>query len=88
MAQSGAMTAPAMDGREWVMLLVLAVFWGGSFFFNGVAVRELPSITLVWLRVAVAPRLLGQRLPSSGRAWAAFFGMGLLNNALPFVLIV
>jgi drug/metabolite transporter (DMT)-like permease len=92
--RSGAMTAPALGGREWVMLLVLAVLWGGSFFFNGVAVRELPSFTLVWLRVAVAAaalllalRLLGQRMPSSGRVWAAFFGMGLLNNVLPFVLI-
>jgi len=52
MTQSGA--TPRMDGREWAMLLVLAVLWGGSFFFNGVAVRELPSFTLVWLRAASA----------------------------------
>ena len=84
-----------MGGREWAMLLALAALWGGSFFFNGVAVRELPSFTLVWLRVAVAAstlllalRLLGQRMPTDGQAWAAFFGMGLLNNVLPFVLIV
>ena len=87
--------APTMGGREWAMLLALAVLWGGSFFFNGVAVRELPSFTLVWLRVAVAAatlllalRLLGQRMPTAGRVWAAFFGMGLLNNVVPFVLIV
>jgi drug/metabolite transporter (DMT)-like permease len=83
-----------MGGREWAMLLALAVLWGGSFFFNGVAVRELPSLTLVWLRVAgaaatllLALRALGQRMPTERRVWAAFFGMGLLNNALPFVLI-
>ena len=77
------------------MLLALAVLWCGSFFFNGVAVRELPSFTLVWLRVAVAAamllsavRLLGQRMPGRAEVWAAFFGMGLLNNVLPFVLIV
>lgn len=86
---------PVMGGAEWAMLLVLAVLWGGSFFFNGVAVRELPSFTLVWLRVAVAAmalllalRLLGQRMPRQRHVWAAFFGMGLLNNVLPFVLIV
>jgi len=86
---------PVMGGREWAMLLGLAVLWGGSFFFNGVAVRELPSFTLVWLRVAVAAaallsalRILGQRMPTGRRVWAAFFGMGLLNNVLPFVLIV
>ena len=84
-----------MTGQVWVMLLVLAVLWGGSFFFNGVAVRELPSFTLVWLRVCVAAvtllcvlRLTGQTMPRSGRVWAAFAGMGLLNNAVPFVLIV
>lgn len=86
---------PVMSGEEWAMLLALALLWGGSFFFNGVAVRELPSFTLVWLRVACAAitllatlRLLGQRMPTQGRVWAAFFAMGLLNNVLPFVLIV
>ncbi len=96
MSQSrSVIAAPAMGGREWAMLLALAVLWGGSFFFNAVAVRELPSFTLVWLRVAVAAaallvtlRLLGQRMPTSGRVWAAFGAMGLLNNVVPFVLIV
>lgn len=64
-----------MGGREWAMLVALSVACGGSFFFNGVAVHELPSLTLVWLRVAVAAgallavlRLLGQRLPPERRA--------------------
>lgn len=77
------------------MLLVLAVLWGGSFFFHDIAVRELPSFTLVWLRVAIAAlalllalRLLGQRMPGQGDVWMAFVGMGLLNNVVPFVLIV
>src|ERR1700722_4597730 len=89
------MSGPVMSSREWAMLLALAVLWGGSFFFNGVAVHELPSFTLVWLRVACAAmtlltvlRLVGQRMPTQARVWAAFFGMGLLNNVLPFVLIV
>ena len=86
---------PVMGRVEWAMLLMLALLWGGSFFFNGVAVRELPSFTLVWLRVAVAAatlllvlRVIGQGMPRQPRVWAAFFGMGLLNNVLPFVLIV
>jgi drug/metabolite transporter (DMT)-like permease len=96
MSQSNCVVVtPAMGGREWAMLLALAVLWGGSFFFNAIAVRELPSFTLVWMRVAVAAatlllvlRLLGQRMQAEGRVWAAFFGMGLLNNVVPFVLIV
>ncbi|MBK1658861.1 DMT family transporter [Paracraurococcus ruber] len=84
-----------MGRREWAMLLALAILWGGSFFFNGVAVRELPPLTLVWLRVAVAAtalllalRLLRIAMPTDRRAWAAFLGMGLLNNVIPFSLIV
>jgi drug/metabolite transporter (DMT)-like permease len=91
------MTADAgrMGGREWGLLLVLAVLWGGSFFFNGVGVRELPALTFVWLRVAVAAaalglalRVLGLGLPRGREVWMAFLGMGLLNNVLPFGLIV
>ena len=92
---NSAGAVPSMGRREWAMLLALAVLWGGSFFFNGVAVRELPSFTLVWLRVAIAAatllgvmHLLGPRMSTEGRIWAAFFGMGMLNNVVPFVLIV
>jgi len=84
------MTAP-----EWAMLLALSVLWGGSFFFTGIAVRELPPFTIVALRVGLAAlmllvtlRLLGLHLPRERRAWAAFFGMGLLNNVIPLCLIV
>lgn len=77
------------------MLLALAAVWGGSFFFNGIAVWELPVFTIVVFRVALAAiilfiilRLKMERMPASGAIWAAFFGMGLLNNALPFSLIV
>lgn len=95
MAHKLKSSSPVMSVREWTMLLALATLWGGSFFFNAVGVRELPSFTLVWLRVSVAAaalilalRALGQPLPRSLRIWAAFFGMALLNNVVPFVLIV
>lgn len=84
-----------MTPLEWIMLLILATVWGGSFFFNGIAVRELPVLTIVVSRVALAAlillavlRLRGERLPRDRRVWGAFFGMGLLNNAIPFSLIV
>jgi len=84
-----------MGASEWGMLLALSVLWGGSFFFTGVALRQLPPFTLVALRVGVAALILsvvalasGQRIPRDGQVWRAFFGMGLLNNAVPFCLIV
>jgi drug/metabolite transporter (DMT)-like permease len=33
-------------------------------------------------------RVLGQGMPRAPGIWVAFFGMGLLNNVVPFVLIV
>ncbi|WP_237402169.1 DMT family transporter [Rhodovulum sulfidophilum] len=84
-----------MGRAEWAMLLALSVLWGGSFLFVGIAVAELPTLTLVWLRVALAALVLwaavaatGRRLPRAPRVWAAFLGMGLLNNVIPFSLIV
>ncbi len=80
---------------EWMMLLALAAVWGASFFFNRVAVNELPVFTVVVSRVALAAilllvilRLKGERMPVDHRVWMAFFGMGLLNNVIPFSLIV
>lgn len=84
-----------MSALEWGMLLALATVWGGSFFFNEVAVRDLPVLSVVVGRVALAAlilmailRLRGERLPRGRRIWIAFACMGLMNNALPFSLIV
>lgn len=77
------------------MLIVLSILWGGSFFFVGVAVTELPPLTIVTLRVGLAAialwsiaLVMGLRPPKSVKIWIAFLGMGLLNNVMPFVLIV
>ncbi len=84
-----------MGAREWAMLLTLSVLWGGSFFFVGVVVSELPPLTIVTLRVGLASLALwsiawvmGLGPPRSLGAWTAIFGMGLLNNVIPFSLIV
>jgi drug/metabolite transporter (DMT)-like permease len=84
-----------MTATEWALLVSLSVLWGGSFLFVGVAVRELPPLAIVVARVVLAAaallivmRLVGARLPRGRKIWAAFFGMGVLNNAIPFTLIV
>lgn len=88
-------TRRPMTAFEWALLLALATVWGGSFFFNEIAVREVPVLTVVLSRVALAAilllfvlRLRGERMPRARRVWAAFFAMGLLNNVIPFALIV
>nr|WP_245299221.1 DMT family transporter [Sinorhizobium sp. GL28] len=87
--------AKVMGAREWGMLIMLSLLWGGSFFFIGIAVKALPPFTIVALRVSLAAvallvflRLAGLSMPRDPRVWLAFFGMGLLNNLIPFSLIV
>src|ERR1700675_4773506 len=84
-----------MDARDWSLLAVLSVLWGGSFFFNGVVLRELPPLTVVLLRVALAAIILLPalwvyriRFPVGLPGWRPFFAIALLNNVLPFSLIV
>ena len=43
-----------MAASDWALLAVLSIVWGGSFLFIGVAVRELPPLTIVAVRVVTA----------------------------------
>ena len=83
-----------MTLRDWALLFLLSILWGGSFFFAAVAVRELPPLTVVALRTGIAAlvliavlRLRDEPLPFAKGAVAAFCVMGLLNNLLPFSLL-
>ena len=84
-----------MSAAEWTLLLLLSVLWGGSFFFQKVALAALPPFTVLLCRVGlaaamlgVAVRLAGYRLPRSLGGWAPFAIMAVLNNLIPFSLIL
>ena len=84
-----------MDAFDWVMLITLATVWGGSFLFNAILVTELPVLTIVAIRVTVAALALwgfmyatGRKIPTSLHVWGALLILGVLNNAIPFSLIV
>jgi drug/metabolite transporter (DMT)-like permease len=92
-AHKAHMIRTTMNGRDWLILGTLAVIWGGAFFFIGVAVRHVPPLTYVWLRVSIAAiamwlflRVRGQSLGLPPQAWGSIFLLALLNNALPFTL--
>ncbi len=84
-----------MASRDWGLLVTLSIVWGGSFFFAEVAIKELPPLTIVLVRVMLGAAVLlpflwinGRRLPVTVKGWIPFFSMGLLNNVIPFSLLV
>jgi drug/metabolite transporter (DMT)-like permease len=90
-----AMKSPTMAGREWLLLALLSLLCGGSFFFSEVALDELRPFTVVLGRVGFAALALlafvtlsGRRMPAAPGLWGAFLVMGALNNLIPFSLIV
>ena len=84
-----------MGAREWAMMLALSTLWGGSFFFFKVLVTDLPPFTVVLGRVGFAALILNiflilrrDFMPLNARLWGSFVVMGLLNNVVPYSLIV
>lgn len=84
-----------MSRSQWFLLICLSVIWGGSFLFVAVAVRELPPLTIVFVRVLIAAAILvpltaviGYALPRTVTGWRDYAVMAVLNNVLPFTLIV
>ena len=84
-----------MSAFEWLLLSILAFLWGGSFFFTEIAIPSVPPFTIVATRVSLAALTLFAfcvvaklHVKISVEILFAFVGMGLLNNVIPFSLIV
>lgn len=84
-----------MGPAQWTTLVILSILWGGSFFFAEVALAALPPFTIVLLRVGLAAIALhmflfakGSPVPFGLGLWGAFLVMGLINNVVPFSLLV
>jgi drug/metabolite transporter (DMT)-like permease len=83
-----------MTPVEWVLLFILGGLWGGTFFFNAIAIPEIPPLVVILLRVALATVILwffvftgGIKVPRDGSSWFALLVTAALNSALPFFLI-
>lgn len=82
-----------MTRNDLTRLLLLAALWGGSFIFIRVAVSALGPIATVAGRVLIAGVTLlfyaaVTKIPLGLRArWRQYLAIGILNSALPFLLI-
>jgi drug/metabolite transporter (DMT)-like permease len=83
-----------MSTSDWLLMLVLSVLWGGSFYFAKIAVLEIPPLTLALGRVAIAAaalavfaRAIGAPFPRDAKVWSQLTVMAIFNNVLPFWLL-
>jgi len=83
----------SMGAAEWALLILLALVWGASFFFQKKVLLELRPFTLVFGRLALAAIALnivvlmsGFRFAALRGHWRGLFLMGAINNAIPFCL--
>ncbi|MEQ8356709.1 MAG: DMT family transporter [Kiloniellaceae bacterium] len=84
-----------MKPSDWIQIFLLASVWGLSFFLTEICLRDFGPVTVAAGRVATAAVALlavaaasGHRLPPRLADWGALALMGLINNALPFSLIM
>jgi drug/metabolite transporter (DMT)-like permease len=83
-----------MSATDWLLLLVLSVLWGGSFYFAKIAVLEIPPLTLALGRVGIAAAALavfacaiGATFPRDAATWWQLTLMAAFNNVVPFTLL-
>ncbi|MDE2383286.1 MAG: DMT family transporter [Alphaproteobacteria bacterium] len=88
------MSEQKISAQSWALLGLLSLIWGGSFFFVGVAVKELPALLIVFARVSIAAlilipiHLISQGpLPRDAKTWISCGVMSLMNNVVPFTAI-
>ena len=83
----------AMSRRSWVLLLIVAGVWGGSFMLTAIAIRDLPVPVVALFRTGVGALVL---LPIALRRGAlaglrAQLGpvllLGVVQLAAPFLLL-
>lgn len=84
----------SMTLGQWATLLLIALFWGGAFFFVAVAVHELPPMTLGAIRILIGGLVLltilylsGRRLPWRADVWRWFMIVAFVNSVAPLFLL-
>ena len=84
-----------MKSKDWLMIICLGTLWGSSFFFVELLLEMLSPFLIVYLRVTLAAILLlfillTKQVKVTLNASLIFnlFIMAILNNVLPFLLIV
>ena len=83
-----------MKNKDWILVILLGLCWGSSFFFVEMLLKHLSPFMIVYFRVSIASIFLivfiiirGTKFKLSLKNLFNLFIMSLLNNIFPFLLI-
>lgn len=83
-----------MTSKHWVILALLSLVWGATFFFNAILVNEIGPWTLTAGRTTIGAIGIwifafstGQKVPTDWRLWRFYCLLGIFNYMLPFTVI-
>lgn len=83
-----------MKPKDWAAFILLGLVWGTSFLWIKIAVKEIGPLLLVSLRLLIG--ILGlliyvawtkPKIPFDRQTWFQLTILGLINNAIPYLLI-
>lgn len=81
-----------MSFNNWILLIILSIVWGGSFYFVEKSLLYFSFEQIVFFRVFFAALFIliiifikKIRIIFDLKLWAIFFVMGSLNNVIPFL---
>jgi drug/metabolite transporter (DMT)-like permease len=83
----------AVSRRSWMLLLIVAAMWGGSFMLTAIAIRDLAVPVVAFTRTAVGALVLapialrrGALAGLRGQLWPVLL-LGVVQLAAPFLLL-
>lgn len=82
------------EKKEYSLLFILAMLWGGSFTLIKVALESYPPMTIVTSRLIIGGLIIlsiaiaiNDKFPKNRRGWLELAVQGILQGGLPFYLI-
>jgi drug/metabolite transporter (DMT)-like permease len=83
-----------MKIKDWLLLIIISLMWGSSFFFNAILVQSVGPWALTAGRVTIGAIgvwvyiiLTGRKIPTDPALWRFYILLGSIAYALPFTAI-
>lgn len=83
-----------MSKQNWFWLVLLSIIWGSAFMLIKIALADLTPFLIVFLRLSLgavfmytACKVSRVKMPKLGKIWLNLGFLGIINSAMPFMLV-